>query len=224
MRDALNKTGQPIFFSMCEWGVENPATWAPSVGNSWRTTPDIHDKWLSMLVRAEVNNNWAQYASVGGWNDPDMLEVGNGGMSTTEDETHMSLWCLMKAPLLIGCDVSNMTKDTKRILTNGEVLAINQDPLGIQGIKLRSEGAAEVWGGPLVENSYVVLLLNIGDVETNVMMVWDDLGLEHNKLFRVRDLWEHEDKGLMKDSLTTPVPSHGVKMYKLSPFFTGASQ
>ena len=223
MRDALNKTGHPIFFSMCEWGVEDPATWAPAVGNSWRTTPDISDAWMSMLLRAEVNNQWAKYAGAGGWNDPDMLEVGNGGMTAVEDETHMSLWCLMKAPLLIGCDVANMTKDTKRILTNSEVIAINQDPLGVQGTKLRAKQTGEVWGGPLEGDSYVVLLLNIGSVESNVTMLWDDLGLKKDKLFRVRDLWKHKDKGLMRGSLEAQVPSHGVKMYKLSPFYPSVS-
>ena len=136
MRDALNKTGRPIFYSLCEWGIENPATWASKVSNSWRTMLDIIDKWPSMILQADVNNYWAQYAGPGGWNGPDMLEVGNGGMSTIEDETHMSLWCLMKAPLLIGCDVTNMTSDTKCILTNQEVIAVNQDPMDVQGKKL----------------------------------------------------------------------------------------
>ena len=108
MRDALNKTGRPIFFAMCEWGIDDPATWAPRVANSWRTTSDIQDNWNSMISRADQNDKWAKYAGPGGWNDPDMLEIGNGGMTTNEYETHFSLWCLMKAPLIIGCDLRDV--------------------------------------------------------------------------------------------------------------------
>jgi alpha-galactosidase len=151
MRDALNVSGRAIFFSMCEWGVDDPATWAPQVGNSWRTTGDISDSWDSMTSRLDLNEPLWPYAGPGGWNDPgesffiqplfllfttvqlicpsaDMLEVGNGGMTTAEYESHFSLWSLMKAPLLIGCDLRNLstTSDTYRILTNTEVIAINQ--------------------------------------------------------------------------------------------------
>jgi alpha-galactosidase len=138
MRDALNATGRHIFFSMCEWGVDNPATWAPAVGNSWRTTGDISDNWESMIGNFDQNNNWAKDAAPGGWNDPDMLEVGNGGMTNTEYVTHFSLWALAKAPLLIGCDVTNLDSATLAILTNAEVIAVSQDPLGAQGAKVAS--------------------------------------------------------------------------------------
>jgi len=133
MRDALNATGRPIFFSMCEWGVNDPAVWARAVGNSWRTTGDISDKWSSMINILRLNDKWASFAGPGGWNDPDMLEVGNGGMTTTEYRAHFSLWALIKSPLLVGCDVRNMTNATIEILTNQEVIAISQDPLGVQG-------------------------------------------------------------------------------------------
>jgi len=133
MRDALNATGRPIFFSMCEWGVDNPATWAAKVGNSWRTTGDISDHWDSMLKILDANDLIAEYAAPGGWNDPDMLEVGNGGMTTVEYTSHFSLWALVKSPLLIGCDVNKMTNATLNILTNKEVIAVNQDKLGVQG-------------------------------------------------------------------------------------------
>jgi len=199
--------------------VEDPATWAPSVGNSWRTTGDISDSWNSMISRADQNDKWAQYAAPGGWNDPDMLEVGNGGMSTTEDETHMSLWCLMKAPLLIGCDVSNMSADTLRILTNSEVIAVNQDPMGVQGKKVKSssDGNTEVWGGPLSNSSYAAILLNRGGMDATITMEWSDLGLEAGKMYQVKDLWKHTSLGSMKDKVSATVPSHGVKMYKLTP-------
>ena len=220
MRDALNKTGRPIFYSMCEWGQDNPATWAPAVGNSWRTTGDIGDSWGSMINRADSNNAWADKAGPGGWNDPDMLEIGNGGMSVTEYETHMSLWCLMKAPLLIGCDMSNMSQDTLRILTNTEVIAINQDKMGVQGKKLRSTGAGstqEVWGGPLDGGSYVMLLLNRGMVAAKITGLWTDIGLDATRSAMVRDLWKKEDLGVMSANVTGDVPSHGVMMYKISP-------
>jgi len=136
MRDALNATGRKIFYSMCEWGLEDPATWAVPVGNSWRTTGDISDDWYSMITRIDQNDKWAIYAGPGGWNDPDMLEVGNGGMTYNEYVAHFSLWCLAKAPLLIGCDVNNMSPGTLQILTNREVIDVNQDPLGVQGKKL----------------------------------------------------------------------------------------
>ena len=158
MRDALNKTGRLIFYSLCEWGKDDPATWAPKVGNSWRTTGDIRDNWNSMISRADLNDKWAKYAGPGGWNDPDMLEVGNGGMTTTEYETHFSLWCLMKAPLLIGCDLRSIDSEALRILTNKEVIAVNQDKLGVQGSKRKSDGTLEVWAGPLDGGAVVVVL------------------------------------------------------------------
>ncbi|UJR30271.1 hypothetical protein I4U23_017809 [Adineta vaga] len=136
MRDALNASGRPIFYSMCEWGVDKPALWASKVGNSWRTTGDISDKWESMLGNIDINNEFADYAGPGGWNDPDMLEVGNGGMTDAEYVTHFSLWAISKAPLLIGCDVTKMSAATLATLTNQEVIAVNQDPLGVQGKKV----------------------------------------------------------------------------------------
>eukprot|EP01111_Echinosteliopsis_oligospora_P002805 TRINITY_DN1438_c0_g1_i1.p1 TRINITY_DN1438_c0_g1~~TRINITY_DN1438_c0_g1_i1.p1 ORF type:complete len:510 (+),score=182.54 TRINITY_DN1438_c0_g1_i1:69-1598(+) len=137
MRDALNATGRPILFSMCEWGVDNPGEWAPKIGNSWRTTNDINDSWDSMTWNLDLSNEWASYAGPGGWNDPDMLEVGNGGMTYDEYKAHFSLWALSKSPLIIGCDVTSMSNETIEILTNEEVIAINQDDLGVQGKKVK---------------------------------------------------------------------------------------
>jgi len=150
MRDALNKTGRPIFFSMCEWGVDDPAKWAKTIGNSWRTTGDISDDWYSMTSIIDKNDLWADYAGPGGWNDPDMLEVGNGGMTTDEYRTHFSLWALAKAPLIIGCDITKMSQDTRDILMNDEVIAVNQDPLGVQGRKIPRKSLRG-------EDSYVVV-------------------------------------------------------------------
>ncbi|KAM5556848.1 hypothetical protein ABKV19_024305 [Rosa sericea] len=145
MREALNATGRTIFYSICEWGVDDPALWAGKVGNSWRSTDDINDTWASMTTIADLNDKWASYAGPGGWNDPDMLEVGNGGMSYQEYRAHFSIWALMKAPLLIGCDVRNMTAETYEILSNEEVIAINQDSLGVQGRKVNVSGTDGVY-------------------------------------------------------------------------------
>jgi len=139
MRDALLATKRPIFYSLCEWGDDNPATWGAAVANSWRTTGDISDSWSSMTSRIDLNDQWWSYAAPGGWNDPDMLEVGNGGMTNTEYTSHFSLWALSKAPLLIGCDITKMTTETLDILTNSEVIAVSQDPLGKQGHKVASQ-------------------------------------------------------------------------------------
>ena len=137
MRDSLNQTGHYIFYSLCQWGEEEVATWARDVGNSWRTTGDISDNWNSMINIIDENDKWYEYAGPGGWNDPDMLEVGNGGMTLTEYKTHFALWSITKAPLLIGCDITKMTDDIKKILTNPEVIAVNQDSLGQQGHKIK---------------------------------------------------------------------------------------
>ena len=137
MWNALNSTGRPIFYSLCQWGQEEVATWAANYSNSWRTTGDISDSWQSMISIIDTNDQWYKYAGPGGWNDPDMLEVGNGGMTLTEYKTHFALWCITKAPLLIGCDITNMSDEIKKILTNEEFIAINQDKLGEQGHKIK---------------------------------------------------------------------------------------
>ncbi|KAB2047742.1 hypothetical protein ES319_A13G067700v1 [Gossypium barbadense] len=143
MSEALLNSGRPIFFSLCEWGQEDPATWAPSIGNSWRTTGDIEDNWDSMTGIADQNDQWASYAKPGAWNDPDMLEVGNGGMTTEEYRCHFSIWALAKAPLLIGCDVRSMDNVTFELVANKEVIDVNQDKLGVQGKKVKKEGDLE---------------------------------------------------------------------------------
>ena len=137
MRSALGGKGRPIFYSICQGGEEKVATWAKDVGNSWRTTGDISDSWGSMISIIDENDQWYEYAGPGGWNDPDMLEVGNGGMTLVEYKTHFGLWAISKAPLIIGCDIRSMADEIKNILTNPEVIAINQDKLGQQGHKIK---------------------------------------------------------------------------------------
>ncbi|MCO5567718.1 hypothetical protein L7F22_021412 [Adiantum nelumboides] len=221
MSEALNQTGRPIFYSLCEWGQDDPATWANVVGNSWRTTVDIQDNWDSMVAIADLNNQWASYAGPGGWNDPDMLEVGNGGMTFTEYRSHFSLWCLMKAPLLVGCDVRNMTSGTYEILSNVEAIAVNQDSLGIQGSKVSKQGSEEcleVWAGPLSESRVVVALWNKCADGNNITASWEDVGFTSNTSVVVRDLWEHQ---FLSDSyvgnLTMFVDSHDCKLLILVP-------
>eukprot|EP00249_Psilotum_nudum_P008985 c21637_g3_i1 orf=603-1859(+) len=219
MRDALLKTNRAIFFSLCEWGQDNPANWAPGVGNSWRTTGDISDNWSSMISNADQNNAWASYAASGGWNDPDMLEVGNGGMTTEEYRSHFSIWALMKAPLLIGCDIRNLNSDTIAILGEKEVIAVNQDSLGVQGSKVSSQGNLEVWAGALSGNRVAVVLWNRGGSAADITANWGDIGLKSSTVVKVRDLWEHQDwPSSYEGSLTvSSVCSHCVSMLVLSP-------
>ncbi|KAJ8442677.1 hypothetical protein Cgig2_003721 [Carnegiea gigantea] len=194
MRDALNETQRPIFYSLCEWGVDDPALWAGEVGNSWRTTDDINDSWASMTTIADLNDKWAAYAGPGGWNDPDMLEVGNGGMTYHEYRAHFSIWALMKAPLLIGCDIRNMTAETMEILSNKEVIAVNQDSLGVQGRKVHAtgeNGCQQVWAGPISGNRLVVALWNRCSNASTITAGWNVLGLQSSISVSIRDLWQN---------------------------------
>ncbi|XP_028793250.1 alpha-galactosidase-like [Neltuma alba] len=217
MSDALLNSGRPIFFSMCEWGQEDPELWAKNVGNSWRTTGDIEDKWESMTSIADANDRWASYAGPGGWNDPDMLEVGNGGMTTEEYRSHYNIWALAKAPLLIGCDVRAMDNTTFQLLTNKEVIAVNQDSLGVQGKKVKSEGGLEVWAGPLSDNRIAVVLWNRSSSKATVTASWSDIGLQSEKPVDARDLWEHSTQTSISEKISAELDSHASKMYVLTP-------
>lgn len=217
MRDALNATQRTIFYSICEWGVDDPALWAGKVGNSWRTTDDISDNWASMTTIADLNDKWAAYAGPGGWNDPDMLEVGNGGMTYEEYRAHFSIWALMKAPLLIGCDVRNLTTETYELLSNKEVIAVNQDRLGVQGRKVNASGAddcRQTWAGPLSEYRLAVVLWNRCSENTTMTVKWSSLGLESTTAVAIRDLWKHKDVSLdAVSSFSAEVATHGCEMY-----------
>ncbi|CAA2971316.1 alpha-galactosidase [Olea europaea subsp. europaea] len=216
MANALLNSGRSIFFSLCEWGVEDPATWAKSIGNSWRTTGDISDNWDSMTSRADLNDKWAAYAGPGGWNDPDMLEVGNGGMTTEEYRSHFSIWALMKAPLLIGCDIRSMDKVTVELLSNQEVVAVNQDKLGVQGKKIK-DGDLQVWAGLLSQNRVVVALWNRGSSEATITAYWSDIGLNSTTIVDARDLWAHSTQKSVNGKISASVIAHDCKMYVLSP-------
>lgn len=217
MSKALLSANRPIFYSLCEWGQDNPATWASNVGNSWRTTGDISDNWSSMTSRADENDAWAAYAGPGGWNDPDMLEVGNGGMSTEEYRSHFSIWALMKAPLLIGCDVRSIGRDALAILSNPEVIAVNQDSLGSAGRKVKRNGDLEVWAGPLSEKRVAVVLWNRGTLSSLITVRWADIGLSPSTTMQPRDLWQQQDLPSREGILSAQVGSHSVKMFVLKP-------
>ncbi|KAM1593064.1 hypothetical protein FF1_036793 [Malus domestica] len=218
MSSALLKTGRPILYSICEWGQEDPATWAGQYGNAWRTTGDIEDTWESITSIADQNNIWATYAGPGKWNDPDMLEVGNGGMSVEEYQSHFSIWAVMKAPLLIGCDIPSASKEALQILGNKEVIDVNQDSLGVQARKLRSRDDLEVWAGPLSSNRVVVVLWNRGGSLAPITVTWREIGLSPNTSVIVRDLWTHSFVSKnMHTSLTANVAPHGCNMYVLTP-------
>ncbi|KAI8537584.1 hypothetical protein RHMOL_Rhmol09G0035400 [Rhododendron molle] len=194
MSKALLNSGRSIFFSLCEWGQEDPATWAKGVGNSWRTTGDISDSWNSMTGRADENDKWASYAGPGGWNDPDMLEVGNGGMTVGEYRSHFSIWALAKR----SC--------------------IDPDKLGIQGKKVKKDGDLEVWAGPLSNNRVAVVLWNRGGSEAAITAYWSDIGLKPTTIVNARDLWAHStQRRVSGGKLSANVNSHDCKMYVLTP-------
>eukprot|EP00934_Nitzschia_sp_Nitz4_P002986 Nitzschia sp. Nitz4//scaffold3_size479765//99287//100327//NITZ4_000040-RA/size479765-processed-gene-0.253-mRNA-1//1//CDS//3329550578//2976//frame0 len=218
MHKALNATGRPIFFSMCEWGQEDPATWAGPVGNSWRTTFDIYPHWDRVMELLHQNDRWHTYAGPGGWNDPDMLEVGNGDLTPAEQRAHFTLWCLIKSPLLLGNDLRNISSGVLEIISNSEVIAWNQDKLGKQGnLRTTSEGV-EVWVGELIDGQAAVVFLNTNDEIQSISVSWGEIGLIATKSYLVRDVWKHKDLGEYADGdLTASVDPHGVLALHLSP-------
>ena len=225
MRDALALAGRPIVFSLCEWGNSKPWTWAPAVGHLWRTTTDIKDLWegklrgngAGVVTIADLQANLADFAGPGHWNDPDMLEVGNGGMTVTEYRSHFSLWCIMAAPLIAGNDIAAMKPEIHQILTNKDAIAVDQDALGKQGKRIRHENGQDVFVKPLDGGGVAVLLLNRGAAEQTISVTWDQLGLDASRSFNGCDLWEHKDLGKLQKEFASPVASHGVVMLTLKP-------
>ena len=213
-RDALAQAGRPIVFSICNWGVKAPWTWGPATGNLWRTTGDINDTWDRMSVIGFSQNGLEKFAGPGHWNDPDMLEVGNGGMKPDEYRVHMALWALLAAPLLSGNDLRNMTSETKEMLTNSEVIAVDQDAKGVQGHRVWDEGPLEIWAKSLADGSSAVGLFNRGESELKITLDFKTLGI--NGRAKLRDLWQHKDVGVADDSYTAAVPKHGVVLLKVS--------
>jgi alpha-galactosidase len=215
MGDALAATGRPIVYSLCQYGRANVWEWAPSVGgNLWRTTGDIGDNWQSMSTIGFGQNDLAKWAKPGHWNDPDMLEIGNGGMTATEYRTHMSLWSILAAPLLAGNDIRDMSSDTKNILLNKEVIAVNQDPAGHQGHRASQNGDTEIWLKELADGGRAIAFFNRGQSEAQMKAAWAELGIK--RASKVRDLWAHQDITGARENYTAQVPAHGVVMLRIS--------
>ena len=214
LRDAFANASRPMVFSICNWGVEAPWTWGPHTGNLWRTTGDISDHYDRMSVIGFSQNGLQKYAGPGHWNDPDMLEVGNGGMKHDEYLTHMSLWALLAAPLLAGNDLRSMSEETKQILLNPEVIAVDQDAKGEQGHRVWDEGPLEIWMKPLADGNVAVGMFNRGESELPITLDMNAIGMDGTA--RLRDLWKHQDVATANGSYTATVPKHGVILLKVT--------
>ena len=216
-RDALRRTGRPIVLSICEWGSNQPWDWAPAIGNLWRTTDDIADSWGSMLGNLDQSAQHATVAGPGHWNDPDMLEVGNGGMTDGEYRAHFSMWAMLAAPLIAGNDLRTMPDSTKAILTNAEVIAVDQDSLGKEGILVWTDGPElQVWARPLANGDRAVALLNRADTTARITAWLRRTGIRTDSA-HVRDLWSHSDLGTFGVQYADTVPAHGVRMLRVRP-------
>ena len=211
MHQALLKTGRPIVFSLCQYGWDSVWTWGPSVGaNLWRTTGDISANFDRMSLIGRSQAGLAKFAGPGHWNDPDMLEVGNGKLTHDENVTHMTLWAMLAAPLIAGNNLTQMTPDVKDILTNRDVIAIDQDPLGRQGDRVYAEGPVEIWAKPLKSGTTAVAIFNFGERETDMHGI--RLHLAQMRLpqsVHAHEVWSNKDLGSIHDDFTTNIPRHG---------------
>jgi alpha-galactosidase len=238
MRNALHAAGRPVVFSLCEWGETKSWEWAKDVGHLWRTTGDItncfdcedthHGTWSSWGVMkiAEMRKDIRKYAGPGHWNDPDMLEVGNG-MTVNEDRAHFSLWCMMAAPLIAGNDLRAMSKETTEILTNREVLVVDQDSLGVQGYRYSIKDSIEVWVKPLMHGDWAVCFLNRSAITQKIDFDWpkniiaDDLSKRTlntaETVYKVRDLWQKKVVGDTKKNVSAELAAHNVLVLRLIP-------
>jgi alpha-galactosidase len=215
MREAIDLTGRPMVYSICEWGQSKPWEWAAGVGNLWRTTGDISDNWASVRSNIAINASLARWAGPGHWNDPDMLEVGNGGMSATEYRAHMSMWAMMAAPLIIGTDLRKASADTLAILENREIIAIDQDPLGKQATVVSDDAGRMAFAKPLSNGDVAVALYNSTDTLALVSVLAKVTGLPPAKAYRLKNLWSGvtTHAGPM---LAAGVPAHGAIVYRVN--------
>ena len=235
MAAALKAAGRPIVLSICEWGDNQPWEWAEPIGHLWRTTGDIapcfdcevdHGDWSSwgVLRILDLQDGLRVHAGPGHWNDPDMLEVGNG-MSEAEDRSHFSMWAMLAAPLIAGNDLTRMSPVTRAILTNREVIAVDQDPLGIQGFKHSAAGELEIWFKPLEGGDWAMCVLNRSATPQRLELVWQELAVDDAladrqtlfkaRLYRVRDLWAGADRGTTRRPLEAEIAGHDVLMVRL---------
>jgi alpha-galactosidase len=216
MGKALKATGRPIVYSLCQYGWDNVWEWAPGIGgNLWRTTGDIEARWQSIYDILSQQKGLASYAGPGHWNDPDMLEVGNGKLSLAENRTHFSMWAMLAAPLLAGNDLPNMKPEIKQILTNPDVIAINQDPLGHQGRHIYSKGEVEVWARDLKAGAKAIAIVNVGsDVYSTHPLHLDLAQLGMHGAQHAKDLWTGKEMDLT-NNMPIELPSHDILLLRI---------
>lgn len=236
MGNALVSAGHPIVLSICEWGNNKPWEWGKKIGHLWRTTGDItncfdcvvdHGSWKSFGITyiLDMQDGLRKYAGPDHWNDPDMLEVGNG-MSVKEDRAHFTMWCMLAAPLIAGNDIQNMSRETKEILTNKDVIAVNQDSLGIQGFKYSKNDSVEIWFKPLANDDWAMCILNRSKDSHKITFDWknenvkDDFSGKDAKfsstIYKIKNLWTNKDMGTTQKFLMSEVPGHDVLLVRLS--------
>lgn len=231
MGDALKLSGRPIVFSICEWGENQPWKWGRGIGHMWRVTPDIRDcyqckfDWggVGVLDIVDIMADLYPYAGPGHWNDAEMLEVGNGGMTRDEYITHFSMWCMLATPLMAGNDLRNMDAETKEILMNKEAIAVNQDALGQQARRFMDMGEKEIWAKPLADGELAVCFLNRTEDVWHLDYDWrkqtiyfaDQVNM-YKKEYVVRDLWKHQNIGTTKQHTVCDIAPHGALMVRLS--------
>ena len=214
--EAIRATRRPILLSICEWGRNSPWEWAGNVGHLWRTSGDIADRWDSVMNILDRQEPLAQFAGPDHWNDPDMLEVGNGGMTDAEYRAHFSLWAILAAPLMAGNDVRAMNDATRAILTAPEVIAVDQDPLGHQGRRVVQADRVEAWVRELEGGARAVALLNRGEVARRAEITWDLLGGSRSDMALVRDLWARQDVGRRREGFDVTLAPHTAALVKVT--------
>jgi len=221
---ALRESGRDIVLSICEWGTSHPERWGPATGHLWRNTGDIRDAWegrqdwkLGLMDILDLQEQAWRDSGPNRWNDPDMLEVGNGGMTTVEYESHFSLWAMLAAPLIAGNDLSAMDPDTLRILANRDVIAVDQDVLGQQARRLWRHGDIEAWARPLKDGELAVVLLNRGKSPAAASVTWQQLNLPASLKADVKDLWTKQVTRGVNGSYGGTVGPHAVLMVRVTP-------
>ena len=222
MRDALKATRRPIIFAICDKGQGvkglNIPVWSDTVGHMWRIGNDIAANWARVWAQVDNNATRGQYAGPGGWNDPDMMEAGNGSFTEAENRAHFSLWCIMASPMMLGNNVAGMSASVKGILTDKEATAINQDSLGKQGVKVKANGETETWVKELKNGDKAVLFVNRGTGDGSASLQWSDAALKWaaGDKVNVRDVWKKADSKNVAQGLTVTVPAHDAVLYRLT--------